>query len=137
MYFIFDLLFLMFYAAYKGTKFDKNGLLEGQASTVLGFTICLSGGLFLNYFLAEHWALYRSTLIEYPLLFGIFPIFYVLAIYWLVTRRYMKEELPASVSERLNMFSVPAARFFTFLYFLLFFGATIAVFVYTAYAFAK
>lgn len=137
MYFIFDILFVMFYAAYRGTKFERNGILEGQASSVLGFSVCFPGGLFVNYLLAEHWEFYRKLLGEYLPLFVVFPVIYALVVYQLVTRRYMEEELPANVNKRLDMFSVPLARFLAFLFFLLFFGVTMTTCVYTMYAFAK
>lgn len=147
---ILDFIVYIFYTGYKRRTFDTKWKQIAhkylwaymvdrteQTRSALAWTLSIAGGMFINYWLAEHVAIYRNLLTKYILLFFVCPGIYIVTIYQLVARRYTDERILKINAKYENRVSVAFAKFILVLVFFFLFITMSILFVYTAYAMAK
>ncbi len=136
MFYLLDVLVYVLYTAYKETKYDTPELHTSQSRIILGMSISVLGGMFLNYLLIYNSLYYMKYVDEHNLLFIIY-IIYIFILYKLITKRYTDEKILNIVSKHSNVLSVSLARFLSFVFCTFFIGIVMMLLVFTAYAFEK
>ncbi len=147
---ILDFIVYIFYTGYKRKKFEtkwKRAAYENlwaytvdrteQTRSALAWTLSITWGMFINYWLAEQFPIYRNLLTKHMLLFLICPGIYIVSIYQIVARRYTDERILKINAKYENKVSVAFAKFILVLVFFFLFITMSILFVYTIYAMAK